>query len=341
MSVRDIAKLAGISPAAVSLALRGSPKISAATKRRVRQLANRTGYRPSTKVTELMEQVRASREPRPMGCFGVISLYDDPRPWERSEHLKRIHGSMTRRALALGYRLESLWLRAPGMTYRRVRSVLDARAIQGLLCFGSPALTDEFPAELDHYAIVTVGLSIRTPLHRVTSHIYNDTMRALEKVYQLGYRRPGLVLSPNEDIRGAHTHASAYLGWCDQKLGGAKPIPVLIVDKVEEHPLLDWIKRHQPDVIVFAHVHEALKDLGALLRKNKISVPRQLGVAAVSHFLEGTGFSGMQQNQLHMGTWAVELLLARIVHRDLGIPTHPRIEMVESQWVDGTSLRRK
>ncbi len=60
--------------------------------------------------------------------------------------------------------------------------------------------------------IVTVGLSDPgTPLHRVTSHIYNDTMRALEKVYQLGYRRPGLVLSPaNEDIRGAYTHASAH-----------------------------------------------------------------------------------------------------------------------------------
>ena len=39
-----------------------------------------------------------------------------------------------------------------------------------------------------------------------------------------------------------------------------------------------------------------------------------------------------------MGAWAVELLAARIANRDLGIPTNPRIEMVESEWIDGGSL---
>jgi DNA-binding LacI/PurR family transcriptional regulator len=341
VSIRQIARLAGVSASAVSLALHGSPKISAATRRRVRRLAERVGYRPSPKVSELMEQVRASRESRPLGCLGVISLYDHPRPWEQSEHLRRIHASMTQRALEVGYRLESMWMRAPGMTYRRFRSVLDARGIQGLLCFGSPALDDYFPAELDHYAIVTVGLSIQTPLHRVTSYIYNDTHHALDKVHQLGYRRPGLVLSTGEDIRGVHTHASAYLGWWDKRFHGARPIPVLILDQVEKRPLLRWLNRHRPDVMIFAHVHEAVQELGRLLREHKIAVPAKLGVAAVSHFLEGTGFSGMQQNQSLIGAWAVERLLGRIVHRDFGIPAHPRIEMVESQWVDGSTLRRQ
>ena len=70
-------------------------------------------------------------------------------------------------------------------------------------------------------------------------------------------------------------------------------------------------------------------------------MPGKIGVAAVSHFPGGTGFSGMQQNQLLIGAWAVELLLARTVHRDFGSPANPRIEMVESQWVDGGSLRRQ
>src|SRR6202012_4284180 len=106
-------------------------KIPAATRRRVRALAEKVGYRPSAKVAELMEQIRASRGARVLSCLGVISLYDDPRPWEASEHLRRIHASMTAHALKLGYRLETLWMRAPGMTYPRFRSVLDARGIQG------------------------------------------------------------------------------------------------------------------------------------------------------------------------------------------------------------------
>jgi|GEM_PF-2549518 len=40
-----------------------------------------------------------------------------------------------------------------------------------------------------------------------------------------------------------------------------------------------------------------------------------------------------------MSAWAVELLAARIANRDFGIPTPPRVEMVESEWIEGTSLQ--
>jgi LacI family transcriptional regulator len=62
-------------------------------------------------------------------------------------------------------------------------------------------------------------------------------------------------------------------------------------------------------------------------------------VAVLTHLLDGTGFSGMQQNQLLIGAWAVELLVSRVLHRDFGIPATPHIEMVESRWIDGGSLR--
>jgi len=340
MSVRQIARLARISPSAVSLALRESPKVSEATRRRVVKLAKRLGYRPSAKVTELMAQVRASREAKSEGCLGVISLYEHPRPWESSKHLAGIHASMVRRAYDLGYRMDPLWLRAPGMNYRRFRAVLDTRDIQGLLCFGSPILGDHFPDELDHYAVVTVGLSIQTPMHRVTSDFYDDTATALNKVRALGYRRPGLVISRYEEVRSGHAHSSAYLGWCERELPGMKPIPVLRLDWLEERPFAEWFRRNRPDVIVVVHVSDALPELAKMLRRNQISARGGVGVAVLTHHLEGTGFSGMQQNQALMGAWAVELLVARMMNRDFGIPANPRIELVASRWVDGGSLRR-
>src|ERR1700712_2083639 len=162
MSVRQIAKQMGISASAVSLAMRGSPKISEATRRKVKQIAKTIGYHPSAKLTELMSQVRTKRQAGSEGCFALVSLHEHPRPWQLSKHLAGIHASMQERAEDLGYRLDPLWIRAPGMNYRRCRSILDARNIQGPLCFGSPLLDDQFPAELDHYAVVTVGLSIKT-----------------------------------------------------------------------------------------------------------------------------------------------------------------------------------
>ncbi len=339
MNLRQLARLANVSPSAVSLALRDSPKISGVTKKRIRQLADQFAYQPDAKVIALMRHLRKPRAVREQACFGVVSFYGTPRPWENSLHLTRIYTGMQRRANELGYRLEPLWLREPGMTFRRFRSILDARGIEGLLCFGSPEVDQEFPDELSAYAIVTVGLSIRTPLHRVTSHFYNDTVHMLDRVHQLGYRRPGLVVGRYEEARSGHAHTSAYLGWCEDRLGPGQAIPVQRVDQVEAEPLLEWLGRHRPDVLIFVHLYHVLPELRAVLRRLDLRVPTDLGVAVLSQVLEDSGFSGLQQNQPLMGAWAVELLVARITHRDFGIPRNPRIEMVESEWVENRSLR--
>jgi LacI family transcriptional regulator len=339
MSLRRIAAEAGVSPSTVSLALRQSPKIPAGTRARILKIAKRLGYRPDGKLTELMAHLRLARTPKNEACFGVVSLYPDARPWTHSLHLTRIYEGMAARAEALGYRLEPFWLREPGMTLRRIRSILDARGIQGLLCFGSPQLEEAWPTELDHYAIVTQGLSIKTPLHRVVSHVYNDMWRLLDKVHSLGYRRPGLVIGRYEEERSAHAYLSVYLGWSHLVLGSPAAIPVLQLERVEEQPIASWYAKHRPDVLLFVHHYDALPGFEAILRRQKLRAPRDVGVAVISQSLGGTEFSGLQENQNLLGSWAVELLVSRIMNRDFGIPTNPRIEMVEREWVDGSTLR--
>jgi LacI family transcriptional regulator len=340
MSVLRIARLVGVSPAAVSLGLRGSPKISDATRRKIKHAAEKLGYRPNAKLAEVMAQVRASRNPEITSCLGVISLYGQAAPTEISKHLAQIYAAAARRALENGYRLEPFWLKGPNMTPRRLRGVLDSRGIQGLLCFGSPLLNDRFPEELDHYAVVTLGLSIGTHLHRVTSHFYNDTTEILNQVHALGYRRPGLVIGRYEEVRTAYA-IGAYLGWHEHVMPTKIPIPVLRLDWAEPAPFFTWHHRHQPDVIVVVLVSDEVPALEEVLKRSEIAVPRDLGVAVMTHLLDGTKFSGLHQNQELMGSWAVDLLVSRIMNRDFGIPQHPHIEMVEGRWVKGRTLRRK
>ena len=308
MSVRLIARQAGVSPTTVSLALHNSPLLPDATKRRVRAIAEKVGYRPNAKLVALMSQLRASRVHDAEACFGVVSLYNTPHPWELSPQWTRLYEAMKKRADEIGYQLDPIWLRAPGMTYRRARTILDARGIEGLLCFGSPKLEDEFPEEFRPYAIVTLGQSIRTHLHRVIRHYFNDIWCVLDRVHALGYRRPGLVLGNYDDARSGHACASAYLGWCEQRLGLAAAVPILRIDRVAESPLLAWIEEQQPDVIVFVHLPKTLPDLEAILSANGIRVPNKLGVVVVSQIVEHTRFSGMQENLRLMGVLAVELL---------------------------------
>ncbi|HEY3756836.1 MAG TPA: LacI family DNA-binding transcriptional regulator [Opitutaceae bacterium] len=341
MNLRDLARLAKLSPSAVSLALRGSSEVSAATRDRVQRLAAEHSYRPDPAIAEVMRRLRRPADERQMSCFAVISFYNEPHPWEKSRHLTLIYEGMNRRANELGYRLEPLWLRAPGMTYRRFRSVLDTRGIEGLLCFGSPDFDQEFPPELDHYAVVTVGLSIGTPLHRVTSHFYNDTVRALDEARKLGYRRPGLIVGRYEEARSGHAHTAAYLGWCEHAFGPRQALPVHLDEGGEEGPLVEWLQAQRPDVIILVHLPQILPRIRAVLDRHRLRVPADLGIAALSHILEGTGVSGLQQNQDLIGAWMVELLAARIASRDFGIPANPRLEMVQGRWIPGRTLRRQ
>ncbi len=340
MTLRELAKIADLSPSAISLALRNSPRISAATRDRVHALAAEHGYQPDARIVDMMRHLRKPRTQRQHACFGIVSLYDRQRPWETSTHLTRIHEGMTKRAAEIGYRLEPLWLRAPGLTVRRFDEILRTRGIEGLLCFGSPHVEDEFPASLDSYAVVTVGFSIKTKLHRVTSRPYRDTFHACERLHELGYRRIGLVLSDEEDRRTEYSHSSAYLGWCDAILGEGASLPILRLNEIEAGPFLRWRADHEPDAIVLVHSPAAIAQLKLVLEVHGIRRPEDLGVAVLSHMVEGSGFAGLQQNQLMMGAWAVELLAARIANRDFGIPAIPRVEMVESQWIDGPSLRQ-
>ncbi|MBP8256844.1 MAG: LacI family DNA-binding transcriptional regulator [Opitutaceae bacterium] len=338
MSVRRIASIAKVSHAAVSMALRDSPKISPAMKLRIRKIARRMGYRPNAKIRELMTQVSQSKTGRFQACFGVISLYDTERPWEKSLHLSRMYAGMARRAEELGYRLDPLWLKAPGMSFKRARDILEARGIEGLLCFGSPEFGAGFPSELEGFAVVTQGLSIGVPMHRVISDGYTDTWNALDRVHKRGYRRPGLVLGLYEDQRNRHANASAYLGWCEQMMGSAEKVPILRVDQVDVDQLGAWLQRHRPDVVIFDHHYSLIEPFKAALGRLGFRMPGRPGVAVISQIVRGTGFAGMEENQQLMGAWLVELLAGRIVNRDFGLPTQARVEMVESRWVPGASL---
>ncbi len=339
MTLRELARLADLSPSAISLALRDSPRIGAATKARVKALAAEHGYIPDARIVDMMRHLRKPRTVRAQACFGVISFYPEKRPWENSPHLSRIHDGMTRRATELGYRLDPLWLKAPGLSLRRFREIVQARGIEGLLCFGSPDVAQVFPQELNDYAVVTVGFSIRTNLHRVTSRPFNDTLNAFNRLRDLGYQRPGLVLSPYEDSRTYHSHSAAYLGWIEQNFGMERALPILRMDEVTAEPLLAWRRSHAPDSFVFVHSPSAVRQLREVLDAHHIRTPADLGVAVQSHMVEGSGFTGLQQNQHLMGAWAVELLAARIANRDFGIPQTPRVEMVESEWIKGNTLR--
>ena len=338
MSVYKIAKVLGKSPSAVSLALNGSPKVSVALKELVAIEARRISYMPSGKLSELMSQIRAAKESKSLGCFAVMSLYDDPCPWQKSLHYSRIYQGMIKSAEALGFRLEPLWLKAPGMTPDRFKGILEARGIKGMLCFGSPKMKEKFPCPLSHFATVTMGLSIDQPMNRVIPNFHNDCILTLDKLHELGYRRPGIIYGSLDRVI---ISLSAYLGWCAFTLGRNQTIPPLEIEASSYAKFASWRKRYKPDVLILVIRDSEIQKFLATIKSEGVQIPEDIGVAVITPTIENDGLSGIRQNQALMGDRAVKLLLSRINSQDFGPPEHPRVEMVDGEWIEGASIRRQ
>ena len=342
MTTRELARLAGVSSATVSLALRNHPRISAATKARVARLVKKHNYTVDGRVSELMRSIRQHAGGEPTSALGLISLYSEARPWatrSRPGHLATLHRSMVRRAGELGYRVEEFWVRNPEMPPARLATILETRGIRGLLSLGAEALEDEMPKELQQFVIVTQGASIRTKLHRVGSHFSHNATLLLEQLKARGYRRPGAVLQRFQDGRNAHVVAAMYLYFSKYVFGGLE-IPILYAENsVDLAVLAAWHRTHRPDVLIYADHGKHYASLQAFFRAQKISIPRDLGLAVLDAAVHPPGISGVRQGVEQMGFSAVDMLVSRLQQGESGLPRVAKIEKVEGDWVESGTLR--
>lgn len=339
MTVRALARQLGVSATAVSLALKDSGRISPDLRERVQRMAKDSGYVPNARLAELMDEVRRSGNPVYRATLAVFSLYPEKEPWNQRPYLKQVLKGATERAQANGYQLEYFWLKQPGLTAARFRSILEARSIQGLFCLGSQDPEEEFPKELRKFAIVTFAASIPTHLHRVMSNFASDSRVLFDQLLLRGYQRPGLAILFHGDRRTDYAYSSTYLSvW--ERLLKPPPVPVLRADKWDEGAFDYWYTTHRPDVIVLHQNPVFIAGVEAYLKRKRLRVPRDIGLALLDLNPDRRLYSGICQDPVLMGVTAAEMLIGRVLMREFQFPTHPKVELVEGEWNEGRTLNR-
>jgi len=344
MTMRELARLAGVSQATVSLALRNHPRISNETKARIVTLVKKHKYVVDGRVSELMRTIRVHSAEQLTGCLGLISLYPEEKPWQnvkRRPHLSRLHRSMVKRAGELGYRVEAFWVKNPEMTLKRLAQILEARGIRGLLSLGAPELEEEIPGDLRPFVIVTQGTSIATRLHRILGHWVHDTTLLLTTLKARGYRRPGLILQQHQDGRNAHIIAAMYLYFSRYDFDRLD-IPILYAGShVDQEAMGEWFDQHRPDVLVYYDHENHFRSIEIFLQNRKLIVPRDIGLAVLDATVQIDGVSGVHQNIEQMGVSAVEMVVSRLQQGETALPKFAKVESVEGTWIEGETLRLK
>ncbi len=319
---------------AVSLALRNSPKISPPTAARIRQFADELGYRPNPMVSALMTQLRQARDVKKPSVLAYVTAFPTEEGWRRQGPFVAFHAGARRRAAELGYTLEDWWLRRPGMTERRFCDILNTRDIHGVIVAPLPPGASELQLEWPRFASATISYSLAAPeLNRASNDPFVAINVALRELTALGYRRIGLAIPEDSDIR-VQQHFTASMLSYQQHIAVAERVPTLFQTAPAARSFEDWFQEHQPHAVlsIGGECLGVFQQLG-------LRVPQDVGFANLGLTADDREMAGINQYSDLVGAAAVDLVDAQLRRNERGVPRHSKTVLISGEWVPGPTVR--
>ena len=335
-TLQDIADKAGVTKATVSMAMRNHPRISQATIEKIQKIATELGYRTNPLIAAYMTQLRTNRK---SGFITTLAFLHD------HKHQSEIHqGSLPvshayhgaqKRAYALGYNMEPFSINEPGMTYRRLSDILYNRGIRGVL-ISLLQETTNIELKWDYFASANIGYTFRPPiLNRVCHDHFTACVKTLNRLQEKGYQRIGMVLREIDQHRSGHFWTAAYLNYFNQ-VANTGGLPLLILQERDQASLKQWMKQHQPDVILSGnhYLYEWMAEWGILEKNNTAYVN-------MSWVPEYPILAGTSHCFADMGASAVDTLVSALQLNQTGLPDKPKTILIAGEWKSGHSLPKQ
>jgi LacI family transcriptional regulator len=338
-TMHEIAERAGVAKATVSLALRNDPRLRVETRRRIQKLAEKMGYRTNATVANLMAQLRSTRPPKYQATLGLLKVSSEPKRHTGICTFREWEKSCNERAIQLGYGLDPFWLYEPGISPARLGEILESRNIRGLVVvqlLDRSGLPHEFDPIWEHFACVVVGVRpVWPPLNYCTNDQFATAFHATKRLWEYGYRRMGLVLSPDVDAMVDRRFSAGF--WAGlEEVQAAERIPTFPFNPLHEVSFRAWYAQHNPDVILCIN-HEVKKWIWEM----NIKVPEEVGLAHLDCHEEFPDWAGMRQNNTLVGAAAVDMLVAQLHRNEFGLPKYSKASFIQGTWVDGPTIIRR
>jgi LacI family transcriptional regulator/LacI family repressor for deo operon, udp, cdd, tsx, nupC, and nupG len=334
---KDIARVAGVNPATVSMALRSHPSIPERTRKRILEIATKLGYTPDPLLTALVTYRHSQRASDYRGTLGWLCRTTKAFSWKMVPHFDPYFQAAQERAESHGYKIEIIDLCETGHSWKRASAVARARGINGiLLCPQPQADTDIEDFDWDQFAAVTFGHSLRRPkLNLVAPAQYVGAFRTVSEMLARGYRRIGFAFGREQDQRTQHNYLAGYLAARQLHDPRGEDIPALIRDNIYtmREMVWEWIDKYKPDAVVtcdhFLDTHAP---------EHGLRVPDDIGMACPSLPNDTCSMAGVFENGRVVGASAIDLLVTMVHHGERGLPANPQQLLVEGAWIPGCTL---
>jgi len=337
VSLTDIAARAGVSRMTVSLVLRDDGRISRETRERVRALAAELGYKPNPRIGALMSETVRTRHSVPSEVLAVVTCEPTRDGWTQFDPCGTYNG-IEQRAAEYGYRVEPWWIADPQLPPARTNRILFARGIRGIII---PNISRQFftnwsgtlPINWNRFSVVEIGGGLRTPeVNQVLHDHYTGMFTALDELEKLGYRRIGLCLRSEDDLRAHHRWTGAYSVWLALR-GNPAGLRPLVVDELQQEEVCRWIRGSRLEAVI------SLRDLD--LEAWGFSVPADIGYAALHVWGEHPRcLSGIDQRDSEIAAAVVDLLVNQLRRNERGCPDSPVRWLLRGRWIAGETTRQ-
>lgn len=330
-TLRQVAEKAGVSAMTVSRAFRPEASVDPQMRRRILDLARKLGYEPDPHVSSVMRAfVRRSRP----DYRETLAFVGERRPTPSSFGERAFDGAR-QRAENLGYRMEPFWMKEMHLTFARLKRVLRHRNIRGLLlCPFDSSPHMHVRLDWHRYALVAVGSSLWKPrINRAQPHHYMGMILALRSIRRISHGKIAFLISNLLHARSQGAYVSSFLT-------NQAASPRDLLGRIYRYTVWDpkrvlaWLKRVEPDVLLFAE-----PDNIPSLRKALTGSQKKIGIASLDVWENMADVAGIDQHSDIIGAQAVDVVLNEIRLGEWGVPKHPKTLMLEGSWRDGASLQ--
>jgi DNA-binding LacI/PurR family transcriptional regulator len=324
VNLRDVARLAGVSVATVSMVINDNPRISRATHMRVQRLIERLGYRPNRLAQSLSSkytQVLAILLPALRHAFA-------------DAYFGELISGICDRAGKMGYKVILEQAKPEFIKSRQHIEIFERRYIDGILALGCNDRHHWLKDYSDgRYPLVVVdNLFSQWKLDYVVCDYRSGADQVMNYLLQLGHRKVGLINAAPE-IRTARDVRDIYKSKLEA-LGVSVEDSWVVDGKFTEEggaAAADAILSKHPDVTALFAGNDKMA-LGALhyLTRRGIKVPGDVSVVGFDD-LKHAGFITPSLTTVHLplyevGALACERLIER-VHGNVDkvaetLPTH-------------------
>jgi DNA-binding LacI/PurR family transcriptional regulator len=342
LTIADVAAKAGVNISTVSRALRNHPSIPAATCKRIQKIVEEMGYRPNPLVSALMAQLRGQKPPDYKATLAYLNTHDTRAGWRQFQTNLFFYEGAVARAQQLGYEIEEFWLSDPAIGQKRFQRILEARGIQGIIIANLPDEPLSLPFSLDHFSCVTVGARLLNPLlHCATNDHYASMRLALLESIKLGYQRPALLLRDSMDLKLERRFFSAFLG-AQLELAPKNRLPILrwnpkgLTRERRLQPFRQLFKEQRPDVVLTMS-----REVLPVLEEDGFTCPKDFGYVNLDLREDESHISGIFQNNLHVASAAVDMVVAQLHRNEVGVPPFAKVVLIEGRWNAGHTTCRQ